>query len=72
MLRVLNGIYNAIDKGIAVIMICLNISVASDTIHHARLLERLRDKFGINGGALNWLQSYISRRTQFIKCEQSL
>ena len=63
MLGVLNGIYNAIDKGNAVIMMCLDISAAFDTIHHARLVERFRDEYGVNGGALNWLQSYISERT---------
>ena len=49
------GVLNRIDKGNAVVMVCLDISAAFDTIHHARLLERLRDEFGVNSGALNWL-----------------
>ena len=69
MLGVLNGIYNTINKSYALAMVCLDISAAFDTIHHH--IKRLRDKFGVNGGALNCLQSYIYGHTKFIKCEQS-
>ena len=71
MLGVLKEINNAIDKDNTVVVVCFDISATFDTIHHARLLERLRNEFGVNSCALNWLQSYISGRTQFIKCEQS-
>jgi len=46
---------------------CLDISAAFDTISHGILLKRLEIKFGVQGIALSWLQSYLTDGFQFIK-----
>ena len=44
----------------------LDLSAAFDTVNHRRLLEILSD-LGVCGLALQWLQSYLTDRTQTIK-----
>ena len=36
------------------------------TVDHAILLSRLKHNFGIRGTALNWFQSYLSDRKQYV------
>ncbi len=47
-------------------MVLLDLSAAFDTIDHDIMLERLRDRFGINGTAWKWFQSYLKQRTQSV------
>jgi len=44
------------------------LSAAFDTIHYDILLQRLEMSFGVTGTALNWFQTYLSDRTQYILC----
>ena len=48
----------------------LDITPAFDTICHSKLLQRLCDDFGVRGTALNWIDSYVSDRQQFVKIGQ--
>ena len=57
------------DKGRVTVLTLLDLSVALDTIDHAILLGRLQNWFGISGHALNWLSSYLTGRSQYIKLE---
>ena len=43
-------------------------SAAFDTVDHAILLRRLETSYGIDGSVLQWLQSYLQDRTQFVRC----
>ena len=43
-------------------------SAAFDTVDHATLLRRLDVSFGLGGSAINWFASYLSGRTQFVRC----
>ena len=46
--------------------IFIYIAAAFDTICHSKLLNRLRDEFGVEWVALTWIESYLSGRSQFV------
>ena len=64
-----NDILRAIDNGGCAILLLLDLSVAFDTVDHAILLSRLRDRFGVSGTALAWFQSYLLDRSQFVSID---
>jgi len=45
----------------------LDLSAAFDTVDHSILVERLRRSNGIVGRALDWLKSYLTGRSQFVR-----
>ena len=47
-------------------LVLLDLSAVFDTVDHRILLDRLQFDFGISGSALNWIESYLSNRTQRI------
>ena len=63
LVRVQNDILCAIDNNESVILLLLNLSDAFDTVDHSILLSRLRDRFGVNGTAVAWFESYLTSRT---------
>ena len=65
MLLIKQGVGNG--KGIGTKL--LNLSVAFDTVDHRILLDRIQFDFGISGSAVNWIESYLSNRTQRIYIE---
>ena len=69
LVRVHNDILRANDNGGCVILLLLDLSAAFDTVDHAILLSRLRDRFGVSGTALAWFQSYLSVRSQFVSID---
>ena len=46
----------------------LNLSSAFDTVDHQILLRRLNKSFGIGGVVLDWFQSYLTGRVQYVRC----
>ena len=52
-----------------VVLALLDLSAAFDTVDHVFLLSRLSARFGIYDHALNWLHSYSSDRTQFVRIQ---
>ena len=57
------------DGGHEVILLFLDLSAAFDTVDHQILLQRMSVGFGIQGTALEWLQSYLSNRQQFVSID---
>ena len=60
LIKVQDDILRAIDKKRSVILLLLDLSAVFDTVDHGILLDRLSQRFGIVGHALEWFRSYIS------------
>ena len=71
LIRVHNDIAIASDQKTSVILLLLDLSSAFDTVDHCILLSRLSRRFGIGGRALEWFQSYLGDRTQFVNINGS-
>jgi hypothetical protein len=66
LLKVQNDILMAIDSQKCVLVVLLDMSAAFDTVDHSILIERLKSRFGVVGGALDWFRSYLSNRKQAV------
>ena len=64
--RIHNDLCMSVDRHGAALLILLDLSAAFDTIHHVVLLRRLEDQYGVEGGALAWVDSYLRNRRQCI------
>ena len=61
----MDKLINSIENGDNVIGVYLDFSKAFDTVDHNILLNKL-NHYGIRGAALNWFQSYLLNRKQFV------
>ena len=66
LLKIMVDIYGALDKGRAMILVMLDMSMAFDTIDHDVLMHCLRHTFDISGRCLDWLASYLDQRQSFV------
>ena len=67
MLKVLCDAYVAADAGHVTLLGLLDLSATFDTVDHWILIERLRRTFGVVGRPLDWVISYLTGRTQFVR-----
>jgi len=67
LLCVLDNIYKSIDSLQLTTFVYLDISAAFDTISHSTLLQRLCEEFGVVGMFLDWLRSYLSNHSYYVK-----
>jgi len=66
LLKVMNDILTALDRGDVTFLNLLNLSAAFDTIDHTLVYHILSHNYGISGTALSWFQSYITNCTQSV------
>ena len=66
LVKVTNDLLMASDSGLVSILVLLDLSAAFDTIDHNILLQRLESEIQIKGTALDWFESYLSDRFQFV------
>ena len=66
LLRLSNDILRAVDNHQNVIVVLLDLTAAFDTLDHQILLQRLYNRFGITGTALQWMESYFHERQQCV------
>ena len=71
LLTVTNDIMLSLDKCVNVFLVLLDLSAAFDTVNHSLLLVRLQKSFGIRGTVLQWFDSYLSQRTQFVNINEA-
>ena len=71
LLSVTNDIVLSLDKGENVFLVLLDLSAAFDTVSHSLLPARLQKSFGITGTVLQWFDSYLSQRTQFVNISEA-
>ena len=57
------------DSHNCVVLLLLDLSSAFDTVDDEILIHHLRSRFGIKGKALDWLQSYLTNRSQFVNID---
>jgi hypothetical protein len=66
--KVLSDLLDAVDRGDTALLALLDLSAAFDTVDHDVLLERLSRSFGVSGDALERFRSYLSGRSQYVRC----
>jgi hypothetical protein len=71
LLCTLDHVCHSADHSRSTVLVSLDLSSAFDTIDHTILLNRLNATFGISGTALEWITSYLSNRSQFVKLGKS-
>ncbi|XP_068726475.1 uncharacterized protein [Montipora capricornis] len=66
LIRVQDDILEATDSHRGVLLLSLDVSA-----DHEILLGRRSSRFGIKGKALDWLQSHLTNRTQYVKVDDA-
>ena len=66
-LKVMGDLLRMVDKGDVAVLALLDLSAAFDTVDHEILLRRLRVSYGVDNGAIAWLSSYLTGRTQYVR-----
>ena len=61
-----NDILLSFDCKQSVLLVLLDLSAVFDTVDHAILLEHLTTRIGLEGTAREWVESYLSGRTQCV------
>ena len=61
-LNICDNIWTNMENSKLTSIICLDLSVAFDTVNHSILLEVMRNYFGITDMALDWISHYLRNR----------
>lgn len=63
----MNDAFTADENELPITLVALDISPIFDTISHDVLFHRLKTEFGVNGDTIDWLRSYLTGRSPFVK-----
>jgi len=66
LLRVVDDVVTGAGEQSPTALLSLDISATFDTVGHDILPRRLSRDFGIAGSALNWLEPFVSDRTEYV------
>jgi hypothetical protein len=66
LLKIMDDLHRIVDGRSAAVLIGLDLSAAFDTIDHDTLLDRMKSVFGVTGAALQWVESYLRERSQYV------
>ena len=66
-LSIADAISHNIDNGEVTALVALDYSKAFDTISHGKLVTILRTDAMLSDNAANWIESYLSQRTQSVR-----
>ena len=66
LLKVKNDLLMSMNNQRLTLLVLLDLSAAFDTVCHQILVDRLHSKFRVSGTVLEWLRSYLSKRSQRI------
>ena len=64
----LNDVNGSLENKKYFVTVCIDLSKAFDTVHHGVLIDKLRH-LGIRGIALQWFQSYLGDRLQYVSID---
>ena len=67
LLKIKADILAAVEKKEVMCLVMLDLCSAFDTISHELLLKRLKYRFGITDTVLQWIESFLTNRTQYVK-----
>ena len=62
----------AVDKGLGVVVVLIDLSTAFDTVNHDVLLRILGQKIGRRGTALTLCKSFLTNRSQRVSTGENL
>ena len=63
-------LHNALDQGNIAITCFLDLKKAFDTVNHSILISKLY-KYGIRGPTLEWFESNLSNRQQYVQIHKT-
>jgi len=72
LLNVKNDILMSMNQQHVTLLVLLDLCAAFDTIHHDKLIQRLKSDCGVAGNALSWFKSYLSDRFQRVSVNGGL
>jgi len=65
-LKIVSDLLLACDRGQVTLLALLDLSAAFDTVDHHILLDRLQSAFFVRGPVIDWIQSFITNRSQTV------